>query len=119
MPKLSIRHASRSGLLRAIADRQDFDTHGAMRGESGLPLSGNGILPRDWRDVLNAQTRAAAVDFVVYSYATPIGWHLKDGRWIVPDVSYSVTTSRHQGRLRWALHGADVIDSVGLFVPGA
>ena len=50
---------------------------------------GRGRLPR-WATV---PTNA----YVVYSYATPIGWFdLVTGRWSVPAVNYSATTSRHQ-----------------------
>jgi hypothetical protein len=40
--------------------------------------------------------------YVVYSYATPIAWHGRRG-WIVPDESYSHTTTRHQRFVRLAL----------------
>jgi hypothetical protein len=36
--------------------------------------------------------------FVIYSYETPIAWTDKDGGWIIPDVSYSATTSKHIGK---------------------
>lgn len=39
---------------------------------------------------------------VIYSYSTPIAW-LDAGQWVVPDVSYSVTTARHQSYL-WPLN---------------
>ena len=35
---------------------------------------------------------------VIYSYDTPISW-LDAGQWIVPDVSYSATTGKHQSYL--------------------
>lgn len=38
---------------------------------------------------------------MIYSYGTPIAW-LDAGAWIIPDVSYSVTTAKHQGHL-WSL----------------
>lgn len=34
----------------------------------------------------------------IYSYGTPIAWKEGDA-WIVPDVSYSTTTSKHQSHL--------------------
>lgn len=38
--------------------------------------------------------------YVVWSYNTPIAYVLNDGRVFVPDVKYSVTTSRQQGLCR-------------------
>lgn len=43
------------------------------------------------------------VDYVVYSYATPIAWHTCGGTWWVPDVNYSLTTTNHQNTVRAAL----------------
>jgi hypothetical protein len=44
------------------------------------------------------------VDYVIYSYATPIAWHTSDGNWVVPCVKYSNTTTRHQSLVTTALH---------------
>ena len=41
-------------------------------------------------------------DFVVYSYNTPIAWHSDKG-WFIPEVKYSVTTSKHQNYVRRAV----------------
>lgn len=45
---------------------------------------------------LAGMARGAAV-YVVYSYDTPIGWVTSDGDVYVPDVTYSPTTTNHQG----------------------
>ena len=37
--------------------------------------------------------------YVVYSYQTPIAWVTKSGTEVHPPVRYSVTTSKHQGKL--------------------
>jgi hypothetical protein len=42
-------------------------------------------------------------DYVVYSYDTPIAWHVPDVGWAMPDESYSKTTTRHQNKIRTAL----------------
>lgn len=39
-------------------------------------------------------------DYYIYSYATPIAWRVGD-KWFVPAVRYSVTTSKHQGIIRY------------------
>ena len=62
-----------------------------------------GSLPPDECDRLR-QAIAERPTYIVYSYNTPIGWLESDG-WHIPDVRYSVTTSRHQSKLR---QGANV-----------
>ena len=58
-----------------------------------------------------ARMKDSVVSYVIYSYATPIAYRRvadwnKNGtanyEWIVPDVRYSVTTSKHQGKVRTA-----------------
>jgi hypothetical protein len=88
---------------RAIAQRQDFETHGSLSGHTADRQSyfSKGILPRDRHAGLDAQ--AEQIDFIVYSYGTPIAWHLIGGEWIVPAVNYSATSGRHQSQVRYAL----------------
>jgi len=79
----------RSGAMSSEKDRAPF------RGE--LPLA--------WWDILKADQP----DYIVYSYQTPIAWHVPDDnddggeRWVVPDVKYKMTTTRHQNLVRTAL----------------
>ncbi len=40
------------------------------------------------------------IDYVVHSYATPIGVHSESQGWIIPEDKYSSTTSKHQGQVR-------------------
>jgi hypothetical protein len=56
--------------------------------------------------------RDSVVTYVIYSYETPVAYRrVRDWNgngtanyeWIVPDARYSVTTSKHQGRVRTAL----------------
>lgn len=42
-----------------------------------------------------------SADYVIYSYATPIAWHLA-GVWVIPHTKFSVTTARHQSYVRRA-----------------
>jgi hypothetical protein len=41
--------------------------------------------------------------YLIRSYNTPIAWLDARGEWTIPDVKYSVTTSRHQGKIRTAI----------------
>lgn len=61
-----------------------------------------GQLPEDWKRTLTA--RWAHIAYVVFSYSTPIAWYDRDANaWIVPDHTYSVTTTRHQFAVKYAL----------------
>jgi len=96
---------TRGQIYKAIMAGVEFET-GAMAGErivEGLALAGS--LSEKWRKVY----RQDYPDYVIYSYDTPIAWHVpNDGddggeRWVVPEVRYSPTTSRHQNLVRTAL----------------
>jgi len=67
---------------------------------NGKGLSDYGILPSSWVRVLDID----APSLVIRSYATPIAWRAASGTWRVPSERYSVTTSKHQGRVRAAIN---------------
>jgi len=76
-------------------------TSGNMFGvlfKDALALS-SGDIPESFRSQMVADTP----DYIVYSYTTPIAWHGADGRWHVPDVIYSLTTTQHQDTIKYAL----------------
>lgn len=58
-----------------------------------------GKLPEEWI----TRMRNDKVTYVIYSYNTPIAWKNAKGEWVVPNVRYSVTTSKHQGKVQTAL----------------
>lgn len=63
-----------------------------------LPFQGS--LPSVWHEFLDWRFRAGRVAQVIYSYSTPIAWLDDEHGWIIPDVTYSVTTStKHQSQL--------------------
>lgn len=47
-----------------------------------------------------------AATYIVYSYHTPIAWHI-DGYWTIPDEQYSPATSRHQSIVKEAMRKGD------------
>lgn len=84
-----------------LRDRSPFRTHGSMHGTTD-PI-GHGRLPREFWSSFDAATHGNATGYAVYSYATPIAWWSPEDGWTMPEVRYSVTTSKHQGRIRVAL----------------
>jgi hypothetical protein len=82
-----------------INSRAPFtNSTGSFRGTE--QFASHGILPEGWRAVLDRDMEAGEVVFYVYSYHTPIAWYLSTGKWVVPPVKYSSTTSRHQTEAR-------------------
>lgn len=53
---------------------------------------GTGRLPNDWA----GKYAFDDVAYTVLSYGTPIAWITTGGEKVIPDVSYSVTTTHHQ-----------------------
>lgn len=92
---------TRGKIYKAIMSGTDFES-GAMTASHEVSV---GRLDEEWRDVLFTDSP----DYIVYSYATPIAWHVPDDgddggeRWVIPDVRYSSTTTRHQNIVRTAL----------------
>ena len=109
MPALTIKRNT-GPLLNAIVNLQDFNTNGAMWAVCSAP-GGTGYLPKEFNQSVRAHR--SQIDYTVYSYDTPIAWHLAvpgtDGMWVVPSVRYSNATSLHQSRVREALLGHSVI----------
>lgn len=63
-------------------------------------------------DTFAGYRQAGAIDYVIYSYGTPIAYRVThyvrhmgacESKWIVPADRYSVTTSKHQGKVRTAI----------------
>lgn len=98
MALASIRHDV-GGPCGFLANRKSFHSHGAMYAYD-FPLWETGRLPRDWVKAYRSDSKNPGVSYVVYSYATPIAWVRMDGETVIPDVGYSVTTTRHQNLCR-------------------
>ena len=103
MTKITIRNADVE-----ISRRMTFDCYGSLRGEARKPggwwMFHTGQLPYVFVDALRADIDE--VDYVVFSYATPIAWHVNGKGWVYPDTKYSVTTSKHQGKVRMGMHSS-------------
>ena len=92
----------------AIAGLEGETTTGNMSTENrhNLGYAGSrGSMPKAWARLYSDRAAERAVLRVIYSYNTPIAWLDRDYGWVIPDVSYSVTTSaKHQTHL-WKLRG--------------
>ena len=93
----------------AIRDRESFVTSGALSGRT-VPDGGlgpgtvyNSWLERDGDDYAQFILDCYHIDYVVFSYATPIAWHYtRDdgvGGWHVVAQRFSPTTGKHQSNL--------------------
>lgn len=69
-------------------------------------------LPQDWVLRLRFDHFGVGINYVVYSYATPIAWRRADAVWVVPNVKYSPVTSRHQSLVRRGIAGSTIIEEV-------
>ena len=99
------RYAIRSqAVAHAIARMEEFNTHGNMdartfnQGSAGY-LRGDG-LEAYYRDV-------NTLDYIVYSYYTPIAWHTPENGWVVVDKSFSISSGKHQSAARWGVSMSD------------
>jgi hypothetical protein len=98
-------HAKNRRIIENHIERHEEFKIASMRAER---LERNSIvhfgqLPQNWRSTYTRDVSDDSV-YVVYSYATPIGWVKLDGKneWTIPDVHYSSTTSGHKSILRYA-----------------
>ena len=91
MAKLTNREAR-----NAIEWQKPFITGtGSLRGTHYL--GGTGIMrnPAEVEQLTQAD-KDGTLDYVVYSYSTPIAWVISD-EWVRTTERYSVTTSKHTG----------------------
>lgn len=83
----------------AIGNREEFDTHGALSTERDVSFTTMGRLNEFERACLRHELECGAVEYVVFSYGTPIAWTNHDGSIHKVTQKFSVTTSKHQGML--------------------
>lgn len=122
-----IRLRSRSDSWSRFADvidrRLPFTTStNSLRGATRPESQESGQLRSRHAAAANLWTAdQRSIDYVIYSYATPIAWHITVGdlsEWIYPDVTYSRTTSAHQTKIR-AVLAADSVANVRYLQPEA
>lgn len=95
--KYAAKHgAGLANTIAAIQNRQPFDA-GNLTGSTTLSTTGK--LPMAYVGEILRTRDEDKLEYVVYSYRTPIAWYGRD-KWTIPAVRYSVTTSNHQGVVR-------------------
>lgn len=97
---LTIRKTANSNVVNFANADMNADGYGNMhtRNSADMFAVPTGHLPYRLADVLRKRFHAKHVTQVIYSYGTPIAW-LDDDLWIIPEIKYSITTSKHQGYL--------------------
>lgn len=88
--------------IHYIATRQQFQASAL----SGVNVNEQGLLGAfgrlDAEEFAKFKQEEASVDYIVYSYDTPIAWHSANG-WYVVAQKFSVTTSKHTNQVRRAV----------------
>lgn len=108
---MAVRKATRNNADQFISKRLDFKTSGALSGYNRVrdAVASTGQLPAEFKESFYAST------YRVYSYVTPIAWWSEDKGWERPEVTYSPTTSHHQGKCPRT--AAKRCDECGEFAP--
>lgn len=92
-----------------IHRRKEFITHTqSLSGEWEQLSISPGRLPEPWASDLRRLVEDTVNVYVVYSYVTPIAWWSAPTDWVIPSLTYSSTTSRHQAIVRKATAPAQV-----------
>lgn len=97
-------------LAEILETRADFNPDSASlrgrafeigdRGRQGMGRLPDGDIASEYA----VASRDERIDYVIFSYRTPIAWHYRDANeWRMPDTRYSVTTSKHQSKVRTAI----------------
>lgn len=111
---MTVRKVTRRQAAREINMMRDFrTTTGSHRGEN-VKGDGQHSLPSNTQlpESLWSEFQNSHAEYIVWSYDTPIAWWtptVKGGPkethgWVIPDVTYSPTTSRYQSACNLAAH---------------
>lgn len=110
--KLNARSGDKAGWWNFIAPLRhgiDFETSGKFYGRASNFDSATGRMGMASIEEMEAYKEAFYADtleYVVYSYATPIAWKIS-GVWTVTKCSYSNTTKRHINKIALAVEKVD------------
>lgn len=102
MPKTLLRDVPALVAGRRPFEGNSMSARRVKAHPSGYDVGYTGLLPTPEEPRYQDDLRKHGKLYVVYSYDTPIAWGPLDGDLYVPDVKYSMTTSKHQGIVRRA-----------------
>lgn len=92
---------ARERTIKDLSNLKPFKRAGfAMSAVEGGMTQGTGQMPEPYAEQFKTLRDAGLLAYVVMSYVTPIAWVTTGGQTIIPDVSYSMTTSHHQSLCR-------------------
>ena len=102
---MTIRTTTRDAhdIARALRNGEPFATSGALKGIANPWWVESGRMRESDRAEMYSARDSIGIDYVIYSYGTPIAYRTADGNWTIPDAKYSVTTSKHQSTIRYAV----------------
>ena len=99
--KLSTRNPG--PIAEKLLARESFKTNGELKGVAKPEWIDHGKMSvRDY-GYLRSDRDFYGIDYVIYSYSTPIAWLRGDGSWFMPEAGYSTTTKRHKNTIRAAI----------------
>lgn len=87
-------------IAKALAARQPFAVTNFMATNEPTEWDTMGQLPSSFRWELESHLTDHRITYVVYSYQTPIAWVIDGSQVVIPRVTYSLTTGRHQALVR-------------------
>jgi len=90
-------------MIKAIGAEENFTTHGALSGVANPEYAYPGQMPEAHAQRLARDLATGDVTYMIVSYVTPIAWKMRDGSVRRPRVTYSRTTSAHQGKAGYVL----------------
>ena len=90
-------------IAKKLLARESFRTNGELKGVAKPEWIDFGKMSVKDYGTLQSDKQAYGIDYVIYSYTTPIAWLRGDGSWFMPEADYSVTTKRHKATIRAAI----------------
>lgn len=90
-------------IAKKLLARESFRTNGALKGVAKPEWFDHGKMSVKDYGYLRSDQDFYGIDYVIYSYTTPIAWLRGDGSWFMPEAGYSVTTKRHKATIRAAI----------------
>lgn len=91
-----------------LAANEPFKGSSSLWGEPCQYVQHYGRLEDPHYSWLKQAVDQRQLEYVIYSYVTPIAWR-SNGVWTMPDVSYSLTTTKQQSKVRVAIADIEAI----------